>query len=277
MKDQINTIRSELTSLHGIVGDLSEALTALAQIEAAVGEPVAKLHDDGYWTPMKTEAGRALNDRLMRAGSPPIDVYAAPAAQQPQARPDFTDEWTGYLKNGETPFERFLRERKDLTALTKLYQRALEENESLKAQQPQAEKRCQYCDGTGDVHSIDGQWRGECHCQKQPQAEAVSDDLRDRLVAISQAIADQDDRAAQAMIREILAAPQQAEAVPPGFKLLKDSTHDERSWPEDYSHENGCYSNTCVNCLRNFTGYKRRAVCKVCDAAIAQQKGASHE
>lgn len=37
--------------------------------------------------------------------------------------------------------------------------------------QPQAEKRCQYCDGTGDVHSIDGQWRGECHCQKQPQAE----------------------------------------------------------------------------------------------------------
>jgi len=22
--------------------------------------------------------------------------------------------------------------------------------------------RCQYCDGTGDVHSIDGEWRGEC-------------------------------------------------------------------------------------------------------------------
>lgn len=97
----------------------------------------------------------------------------ASVVQQPQARPDFSDEWTGYLKDGETPFERFLRERKDLDALTKLYQRALEENESLKAQQPQAEKRCQYCDGTGDVHSIDGQWRGECHCQKQPQAEAV--------------------------------------------------------------------------------------------------------
>lgn len=103
-------------------------------------EPVAKLHDDGYWTPMKTEAGRALNDRLMRAGSPSIEVYtAAPVAQQPQARPDFTDEWTGYLKDGETPFERFLRERKDLQALTVLYQRSLEENERLKAQQPQAE------------------------------------------------------------------------------------------------------------------------------------------
>lgn len=39
-------------------------------------------------------------------------------------------------------------------------------------------------------------------------AVALSDDLRDRLVAISEAIADQDDRAAQAMIREILKAPQ---------------------------------------------------------------------
>lgn len=60
-------------------------------------------------------------------------------AQQPQARPDFTDEWAGYLKDGETPFERFLRERKDVQSVLKLYQRALEENERLKAQQPQAE------------------------------------------------------------------------------------------------------------------------------------------
>ena len=39
-------------------------------------------------------------------------------------------------------------------------------------------------------------------------AVALSDDLRDRLVAISEAIADQDDLAAQAMLREILKAPQ---------------------------------------------------------------------
>jgi hypothetical protein len=39
-------------------------------------------------------------------------------------------------------------------------------------------------------------------------AVALSDDLRDRLVAISEAVADQDDRAAQAMLREILKAPQ---------------------------------------------------------------------
>lgn len=67
-----------------------------------------------------------------------IETIARPVpAQQPQARPDFNDEWTGYLKDGETPFERFMRERKDLTSLTKLYQRTLEENEQLKAQQAQ--------------------------------------------------------------------------------------------------------------------------------------------
>src|SRR4051794_26641961 len=26
----------------------------------------------------------------------------------------------------------------------------------------QEEKRCEYCDGTGDVHGIDGEWRGTC-------------------------------------------------------------------------------------------------------------------
>lgn len=26
------------------------------------------------------------------------------------------------------------------------------------------ERRCEYCDGTGDVHSIDGEWRGTCIC-----------------------------------------------------------------------------------------------------------------
>ena len=25
-------------------------------------------------------------------------------------------------------------------------------------------KRCPYCDDTGDVHSIDGEWRGTCNC-----------------------------------------------------------------------------------------------------------------
>lgn len=81
---------------------------------------------DGFCV-LRTEIARLTNEN------------ARLKAQQPQARPDFTDEWTGYLKDGETPFERFLRERKDVQSALKLYQRALEENERLKAQQPQAE------------------------------------------------------------------------------------------------------------------------------------------
>ena len=29
---------------------------------------------------------------------------------------------------------------------------------------PMPAQRCTYCDGTGDVHSIDGEWRGKCPC-----------------------------------------------------------------------------------------------------------------
>lgn len=53
-------------------------------------------------------------------------------------------------------------------------------------------------------------------------AVALSDDLRDRLVAISEAIADQDDRAAQAMLREILAAPQPF-PTPQADSVLEDA------------------------------------------------------
>lgn len=49
------------------------------------------------------------------------------------------------------------------------------------------------------------------------------------------------------------------------YRLLKNSTQEERSWPEDFSHENGNYHNTCCYCDRGFIGYKRRVICKVCD------------
>lgn len=93
MKDQINTIRSELTSLHGIVGDLSEALTALTQLEAMAGdqEPVA-------WCPALTYPGHE-KDRAWANGKPRKEdieywtlngkgityAYAAPVAQQYEA------------------------------------------------------------------------------------------------------------------------------------------------------------------------------------------------
>ncbi len=54
------------------------------------------------------------------------------------------------------------------------------------------------------------------------------------------------------------------EDVPKGYKLLKDTTHEERSWSEDTSLENGHYHCSCIECGRQFTGHKRRVVCKSC-------------
>lgn len=99
--------------------------------------------DRPEWTSAygRDDALRDVQERMTALHKPTVDKAwdRFEKAQQPQARPDFTDEWTGYLKDGETPFERFLRERKDMQSVLKLYQRVLEENERLKAQQPQAE------------------------------------------------------------------------------------------------------------------------------------------
>lgn len=43
------------------------------------------------------------------------------------------------------------------------------------------------------------------------------------------------------------------------------SRHD---FPEDFTHENGMYFNTCCQCNVQFLGYKRRVVCKVCEETI---------
>lgn len=36
-------------------------------------------------------------------------------------------------------------------------------------------------------------------------------------------------------------------------------------WPEDWTHENGCYCNICSVCHARFLAHKRRVVCKCCD------------
>ncbi len=38
----------------------------------------------------------------------------------------------------------------------------------------------------------------------------------------------------------------------------------DRNWVEDFSHENGNYSNICIRCNNEFLGHKRRIVCKNC-------------
>lgn len=53
--------------------------------QPVAGEPDAYLHDDGYWTAAKTDAGRNLNDRLLFAGSPKVAVYTTPQPTQAQA------------------------------------------------------------------------------------------------------------------------------------------------------------------------------------------------
>lgn len=39
-----------------------------------------------------------------------------------------------------------------------------------------------------------------------------------------------------------------------------------RDWTDDLAHENGNYWNECLLCRKMFIGYKRRLVCKACDA-----------
>ena len=38
----------------------------------------------------------------------------------------------------------------------------------------------------------------------------------------------------------------------------------ERDWPSEFSDENGCYTNLCLECRETFMGYKRRVVCRIC-------------
>ena len=37
------------------------------------------------------------------------------------------------------------------------------------------QERCEYCDGTGDVHDQTGEWRGTCHCVKAAQPAPVQE------------------------------------------------------------------------------------------------------
>lgn len=47
------------------------------------------------------------------------------------------------------------------------------------------------------------------------------------------------------------------------------TTHADRDWPEDSSHENGNYFCTCFQCGKIFIGHKRRVICKLC-ASVSQ-------
>ena len=124
------------------------------------------------------------------------------------------------------------------------------------------------------VAHLDG--RSQAAQQPAPSAAvALSDDLRDRLVAISGAVADQDDRAAQAMLREILKAPQPS-PTPQADSVLEDAAR--YRWLRE-------------NWFTMTSNYQRRITFKVgeprwsgiteeeLDAAIdaARKQGANHD
>jgi len=51
-------------------------------------------------------------------------------------------------------------------------------------EQQEPTKRCPNCDDTGDVHSIDGEWRGVCHC---PAGQAINAQVKPSTNSIVQA------------------------------------------------------------------------------------------
>jgi len=123
--------------------------------------------------------------------------------------------------------------------------------------------------------------RAAVNAQKHPPAPAtqqagvaLSDDLRDRLVAISEAIADQDDRAAQAMLREILKAPQpspaaQGDALPRedfAWLVVQEACETEPADEDDPE---------CVRILRRDLKSSVLAAFLRLDAARAAQEGKS--
>lgn len=54
--------------------------------------------------------------------------------------------------------------------------------------------------------------------------------------------------------------PPPLQQVEPGWRLLKDTTYSDRSWP------GGTYMGTCCDCLRQFCGKKRQPTCRDCAA-----------
>lgn len=66
----------------------------------------------------------------------------------------------------------------------------------MQAQEPAS---CPHCDGTGDVHSLDGEWRGECNCGAEKYA-MIDRFLRNNL--------SDDDYAEYSAALDVVAAPQ---------------------------------------------------------------------
>lgn len=61
------------------------------------------------------------------------------------------------------------------------------------------------------------------------------------------------------------------ECHPDGALNYIELHESERSWKEDYDHENGQYVNRCHVCGLYFFGHKRRVTCKSCAMPVSEQ------
>lgn len=226
------------TAEHGLEKSVSDADQKVADLHLKAWEAqqpqyeagdMASAHNDGFRAGVASAAQQPLAEKRCQYCDGTGDVHSVDGQwrgecncqKQPQARPDFTDEWTGYLKDGETPFERFLRERKDLNALTKLYQRALEENERLKAQQQQqAEVGNSGFDHKTAADFLSGKTVSDEAVRKFVQASRWAYDdrasLQSLLLSVRNELASREAEIAllKKELMEAEAAHQQAEAVP---------------------------------------------------------------
>lgn len=57
--------------------------------------------------------------------------------------------------------------------------------------------------------------------------------------------------------------------IPFGYKLLRDTTLEQRSWMNESHSERGRNTLTCSHCLRVFHGNAKRTICRTCEEDIA--------
>lgn len=122
------------------------------------------------WQTM-TEETRISYRKAMRAAllavwpNPPAQAAQVDVIGHPRGPDEQRDEIELYLRDAYAAGCHATQSRSMVTAVEYAHREAPKLRAIVKpTAEPvaQGEARCQYCDGTGDVHGIDGEWRGSC-------------------------------------------------------------------------------------------------------------------
>lgn len=162
-------LQDAITSQQAEIERLRARLTALERQEAAIWQAIdpetgERLCDEGTFSTVANDLDHC------------VPLYLAAGAQPASASPvnrmllellrDAVDSFSPDVEGGEAD---------EWVAASRA---AISEAEAdmLAAPQPASAAvptTCSYCDGTGDVHSADGEWRGVCNCA-QPASLGVN-------------------------------------------------------------------------------------------------------